>query len=77
MRLPPNKKALIERAALLSGVSVSSFALDAMLEKAQEVLAAAETTQLSAGDWERFLEILEDDRPSDVLVAAARRYRNT
>lgn len=76
MRLSSAHKALIKRAAAIRGQPVSAFAVSALLERAEEVVARHDTTTLSSSDFARFLSILDDDRPNARLRAAVRRQRS-
>jgi uncharacterized protein (DUF1778 family) len=74
VRISTEHKALITRAAAVSGQPVSAFAIAAMVQRARIVLAEHEHTVLSARDREAFLEALDDDQPSDRLREAAGRF---
>lgn len=74
MRLTPEQKELLERAAAISGQAVTGFALSHLLDTARDVIERHQRTTLSLRDGRRFLEILETDAaPAPALVAAARR----
>ena len=75
VRLTPEQKALLDRAAHVSGQGLSGFALSTLTERALAILAAHEERTLSARDWASFLEVLDDDTPPPALVEAARRAR--
>jgi uncharacterized protein (DUF1778 family) len=75
-RLQRDQKSLIEKAAAVSGQSVSDFAVSSMLRAAQETIQSAATTRLSLRDGEVFLRMLESDaEPNAALKRAAGRYR--
>lgn len=75
-RLPPEIKERIENAALVSGVTVTDFAITALANTAQEVLEKHHTTILSDRDRDIFLAMLEDDsEPNEALKNAAREYK--
>ncbi|HEX7896135.1 MAG TPA: DUF1778 domain-containing protein [Planctomycetota bacterium] len=76
MRLKPEDKLLLERAAVLSGQPLTSFALASLLDRARALVAESATISLSPRDLKRFFEILEaDEEPAPALKAAVRRYR--
>ena len=75
-RLSKQAKDSIERAAALSGQSVSDFAVSSLLEKAQELLESARIRTLSERDAQAFLRILEStDGPNPALRQAGKRHR--
>jgi uncharacterized protein (DUF1778 family) len=76
LRISPDLKTLLARAASYSGMSLSSFLVSIAADRAREVVADHETLTLTPRDWEAFLSALDDaDRPRPRLTAAARRYR--
>lgn len=76
MRLTPDQKDLLERAASLSGQPLTGFALSHLVERAQEILDRFQRTVLSRRDAERFLDILSSDpEPTPALKAALRRRK--
>ena len=76
MRLTPEHKELLERAAEASGQPLTAFALAILIERAHEVLDRHSRTVLSRRDFEAFLKIIDDDRePSARLKQAVKRYR--
>ena len=77
LRISPDLKALLSRAASYSGMSLSSFLVSIAADRAKEVVAEHETLTLTPRDWDAFLAALDDaDRPRPRLAAAARRYRS-
>jgi uncharacterized protein (DUF1778 family) len=75
-RISPEEKQRIERAAASQGRSVSDFAKEILTQKAQAVLEAYESVQLSDRDRDLFLQLLDaDPSPNAALEAAARRQR--
>lgn len=77
LRISPEIKALLSRAASYSGMSLSSFLVSIAADRAKEVVAEHESLTLSPRDWEAFLAALDDaDRPRPRLAAAARRYQS-
>lgn len=70
------QKRLIERAARLKGLDVTAFAVPALLDLAREVVGEAPLTTLSARDFRRFLNLLDEDRePAPKLKAAVTRLK--
>ena len=77
IRVDGSSKELIEKAAALSGQSLSSFIISRMLTDAQHVIDTHNRTVVSLADWERFQEILANPRPPNAaLKRAARRYKD-
>ena len=76
-RLNRQVKEVIERAAAVSGQSVSDFAVSALYRTAREVLEKEQTTRLSNRDRDIFLTALDSDaKPNEALKRAARRYKS-
>ena len=77
-RLLAEQKRRIERAAALTGQTVTDFAAAALDERASEVLQSHEVTELSDRDRDMFLAMLDDvdTQPNEALRAAAQTYRN-
>ncbi len=75
-RLPPEIKERIENAALVSGVTVTDFAITALANTAEEVLEKHQTRVLSNRDRDIFLAMLEDDsEPNEALKKAVEEYK--
>ena len=76
-RLSDEAKARIEKAALVSGQSLSDFAASTLTREANEVLASYEATVLSDRDRDLFLELLDaPDAPNEALQNAFARYQS-
>jgi uncharacterized protein (DUF1778 family) len=77
LRISPDLKALLSRAASYCGMSLSGFLVSIAADRAKEVVAEHETLTLTPREWDAFLMALDDaDRPRPRLEAAARRYRS-
>jgi uncharacterized protein (DUF1778 family) len=74
-RLTASNRKLIERAAQLLGQPLTAFAVQVLVEQSEKVIAQDTNRKLSARDWKRFLEVLDDERVSPALARAAKRYR--
>ncbi len=75
-RLPLEIKDKIEKAATLSGLTVTDFAINALSNSAEEVLEKNQTRRLSDRDRDIFLAMLEsDEEPNDELKKAAADYK--
>lgn len=75
-RLPADVKRQIEKAAQVSGRTITDFAKDVLTREAQAVLDQHETVSLSDRDRDIFLKMLESDpTPNAALLAAAKRHR--
>ena len=75
LRTSAEVKELIARAAATTGVSLSAFLLASAEERAQQVLAEAETLALSSRDWQAFFSALDHiDQARPKLEAVAGEY---
>lgn len=75
-RLPLEIKERIENAALVSGVSVTDFAITALANTADEVLEKQQRRVLSNADRDIFLEMLENPpQPNEALKSAVKGYK--
>lgn len=75
-RLPPEIKERIENAALVSGVTVTDFAITALVNTAEEVLEKHHTRMLTKRDRDIFLEMLENPpQPNEALKKAVKGYK--
>jgi len=75
-RLSSEAKAVIQRAADISGRSVSDFVVASALEAAKETIREHGVIVLSARDSITFVEALLNPKgPNEALLAAARRHR--
>jgi uncharacterized protein (DUF1778 family) len=73
LRLRPQDKAMITRAAALRRLDLTGYILGAVLPKAEAELAEAERLILSERDSLRVLELLENPPPAaDRLVKVAK-----
>ena len=76
-RLNCRVKEVIERAAAVSGQSVSEFAVSTLYRSAKEVLEKEQVTRLSNRDRDIFLALIDSDaKPNDALKRAAKRYKS-
>ncbi len=77
LRVSPEHKRLIERAAAVKGhSSVSGFAAVELIQAARAALEESQVLTLSDRDWDRFTDILDGNEPNEALIGAAREYRN-
>jgi uncharacterized protein (DUF1778 family) len=75
-RATPNMKQLIQQAALIMGMDVSSFLRATVVPAARQVVESFETRVLNDRDRDRFLSILDDSsEPNDKLREAANNFR--
>ncbi|MBZ9773781.1 DUF1778 domain-containing protein [Mesorhizobium sp. CO1-1-8] len=78
IRIPPEQKAMISRAAALSHKDMADFILDKVVPEAQAVIEAAEVTKVSSRDFSRILDLLEHPpKPNARLKAAIAALPNT
>lgn len=77
-RTKPRIKQTIQRAAALSGVDDSVFAMNAAYKSAMDTIAAHERTTLQSIDHAAFFAALDNPpAPTDKLRAAFARHRET
>lgn len=77
-RTKPRIKNAIQKAAALSGVDDSAFAINAAYRYALETIAAHEHTMLEPVDHDAFFAALDNPAsPNAKLLAAAARHRET
>ena len=73
LRVPPEQKAIIARAAALEHLDLTGFILRTVLPEAQAVVDRAQHILLSERDTLRVLDLLENPpAPSERLVRAAK-----
>lgn len=76
IRLRPDIKDRIEKAASLSGKTLTDFAISALSETADEVLERQHVTKLSDRDRDIFLRILDKkSKPNALLIRAAKTHK--
>lgn len=74
-RVTQEEKRLFERAASLSGCSLTSFVVSTCVTAAREVIRDHEIINLSAADREAFVTALcNPPEPNEALKSAARGY---
>ena len=75
LRVAPDEKAIIERAAALSGSNTTDFVRSTMLAAAKEAVRTHEVIELTAEGSRVFVEALIDPpEPNEHLRALAREY---
>lgn len=75
-RLPAEIKERIEDAALVSGLTVTDFAINSLANSADEILEKQQTRKLSKRDGEIFLALLESPpEPNEALLKAVKEYK--
>ena len=76
IRVTREQKEMLARAAVLSGVSMSSFLVANALAEARKVVSKSERITLSAQDRDLFYSILTNPpKPNKNLVRLMRNYR--
>jgi uncharacterized protein (DUF1778 family) len=74
-RLPVETKQVIERAAFISGVTLSDFVVSKAYEAARVLVREHETWVLNRRQSKAFVEaLLNPEEPNEVLKTAAARY---
>ncbi len=75
-RLSNELKERIEKAAIISGLTVTDFAINTLANTADEVLEKHQTRILSNRDRDTFLEMLENPpKPNEALLKAVKEYK--
>ena len=74
-RLPPNLKETVERAALASGLTVTDFAINSLVNSANAVLERQQTRVLSDRACDAFMKLLDEQEPNEALRKAAEKYK--
>ncbi len=75
-RITPEQKALLQRAADLTGRSLTDFVVASAQAAAEETIRRHQVIQLTARDSERLAQaLLDPPAPNDKLRAAAKDYR--
>jgi uncharacterized protein (DUF1778 family) len=71
LRISPQSKTKLERAAAYADKTLTDFVIDVALQKADSVVRAHETISLTAAEWERFQKLLlHPPRPNKRLRKA-------
>ncbi|MGQ0621513.1 MAG: type II toxin-antitoxin system TacA family antitoxin [Panacagrimonas sp.] len=77
MRLQPEEKGLLARAAQIEGVKLSQFILAPAIKRARKVIADAEQITTSAKGYKDVLDALaKPPKPTKALIAAMRDYES-
>jgi uncharacterized protein (DUF1778 family) len=73
-----DQKAILRRAAAIRGQSVTDFVVSTAQAEAESVVREHDVITLTAGEAERFVElILNPGKPGSALTRAVRRYKNS
>ena len=72
-RVSPEERARLEWAARVAGTSVSTFVIDAAVDRAEGLIAAEMSTTVPAAYFDRLLEALDQPDDAPRLTRAARR----
>ncbi len=76
-RLAPDERKRIEQAAATAGLSVSAFVVEVAVERADEIIAAATTTDVAADYFDDLLAALDEADAAPRLAKAATRARRS
>lgn len=76
-RLSPDERKRIEQAAATAGLSVSAFVVEVAVERADEIIAAATTTDVPADYFDDLLAALDEADAAPRLAKAAKRSRRS
>ncbi|MBS0641618.1 MAG: DUF1778 domain-containing protein [Proteobacteria bacterium] len=73
LRVRPEQKATLMRAAALKNTDLTDFVLQPALREAEAIIEAADRVTLSERDSLRVLELLENPPPANAKLRAAAR----
>jgi len=73
LRVRPEQKATLLRAAALTNTDLTAFVLQPELREAEAIIEAADHLKLSTRDSLRVLELLENPPPANARLRAAAR----
>lgn len=68
MRLTPQQKAIIERAAAIEGTTVAGFTVTAVMDRAAEAVYRARSLTLPGKAWDEFVRVLDSRPPVPAAV---------
>ncbi len=71
LRVRPDQKATLVRAAALKNTDLTDFVLQPALREAEAIIEAADHLKLSERDSLRVLEVLENPPPANARLRAA------
>jgi uncharacterized protein (DUF1778 family) len=75
LRVTKDQKEILSRAAVLSGVSMSSFLVSKALNEAKKVVSKSETIVLSGKDRDLFYSLLKNPpKPNQNLIRLMRNH---
>lgn len=77
MRISKTDKQVLNRAATLTGVNLTSFVIQSAMKNAREALDHEKRIELSKRDLKKLLEILESNEPDKNLSNAFNYYNET
>jgi uncharacterized protein (DUF1778 family) len=72
-RVSPEQRARLEWAARITGTSISTFVVDAAIERAEGLVAAQMSTTVPAEYFDRLVAALDEPDRAPTLTKAARR----
>ena len=76
-RINPEAKALLQRAAAISGRSLSDFIVASAQQEAERAIREHDVISLSVRDSQRFADlVLNPPEPNDYLRAAMKQHRS-
>ena len=76
IRLAPEIKNRVARAAAITGQELTAFAVSTLSEKANEVIKGHDELPLNSEEFQFFLRVLDEERePSERSRNASERYR--
>jgi len=73
-RIASDAKDKLEEAATLLGTSLTGFAVQTLVDRAEEIIERHHRVVLSDRDRDRFFALLEEDTPNENLRRAAQTH---
>lgn len=71
LRVSPEAKAMLSRAALLRNTDLTDFVMQSSLREAKAVIHEAEVMQVSESSYQHLLDLLENPPPPNARLLAA------
>ncbi len=68
LRLTPEQKLTIERAAAIEGTTAAGYTVAAVMQRAAEAVYRAKTLELSPESWDQFTAALDANPPVPAVI---------
>jgi len=71
LKIPADNNRQIVKAAAMAGVSIDTFIVSSARERTRQILVQYEALTLTAQDWEKFVDVLDNPPPPNGRLKAA------